>query len=292
MSLRFKGMRFGKLLVLNVCGHDKYKNILWECICDCGRTCISRATDLRKGKKSCSSSCGHILDILGKRFGSLVATKVVSRNAKEGVLWECICDCGNTVVVSAGRLNSAKNPTVSCGCSRRTKNIIGRKFGMLTVTSTSFDGARTKAKCVCDCGGDIEVRASQLLCGLVASCGCLRRRKGNNNPKWRQDMSHDDRLKHRCRHYGWPELWDVRKKVYERDDYRCSCCGRRSSKGHPLTINAHHLESWCVNKDKRLDPDNMVSVCSPCHRLFHSLYGKKNTPIQFAKFQEFFVREN
>lgn len=292
MTLQIEGKRFGKLKVLRVSGYDRYKNVLWECVCDCGMTCISRATDLRKGKQSCSLGCGHTLNLSGKRFGSLVVRHVVSKNDGDGVLWECVCDCGNIVVVPVGRLNRRIRPTRSCGCSKRTKDIVGRRFGKLTVVSAFFNGVRTRTKCVCECGKETEVRASQLVSNSVLSCGCLKRRRGKDNPLWMQNISQDERLTYRNRYYGWPELRDVKKRVHERDDYRCSCCGCKSSKGHPLVINAHHLDSWCVSKGKRLDVNNMVTVCSPCHRLFHSLYGNRNNSEQFLGFTRFFLRVN
>ena len=52
--------------------------------------------------------------IAGKRFGHLVAAEPVGKNAKDGVLWRCRCDCGNERVVGAGQLNSGRYS--HCGC--------------------------------------------------------------------------------------------------------------------------------------------------------------------------------
>lgn len=49
------GMRFGKLTVLRSVGRDKNRNIIWECICDCGNKTIVTATHLRNNK---TKSCG------------------------------------------------------------------------------------------------------------------------------------------------------------------------------------------------------------------------------------------
>jgi len=51
-------------------------------------------------------------DLLGRRFGSLFVNSFSHSN--NGAFWNCSCDCGNKVVVRAGRLNSGG--TVSCGC--------------------------------------------------------------------------------------------------------------------------------------------------------------------------------
>ena len=63
-------------------------------------------------------------DLTGRRFGRLV---VVSRNydkqeevfAEKKVhkaFWNCICDCGNEVIVNSSNLCNRTNPTMSCGC--------------------------------------------------------------------------------------------------------------------------------------------------------------------------------
>lgn len=49
------GARFGALLAIRPSGHDKHRNITWECRCDCGNTTIVPAYSLRNGH---SRSCG------------------------------------------------------------------------------------------------------------------------------------------------------------------------------------------------------------------------------------------
>lgn len=48
------GQRFGKLIVL-FRAPDKNKQVMWDCVCDCGNTSIVRGTHLRKGL---TVSCG------------------------------------------------------------------------------------------------------------------------------------------------------------------------------------------------------------------------------------------
>jgi hypothetical protein len=294
MTLHIEEKRFGNLVAKRTVGTDTNKNIVWECVCDCGNLKYATAAALKSGKMlSCSKACGHTMNLSGLRFGKLVAKKMVGKNEGDGVLWECACDCGSVVIVPSGRLTRTTNPTKSCGCSRwkSCDGLIGRRFNKLTIVDVYWKGeTRSMARCLCDCGTETVVRISQLIYGAVFSCGCLKRRRGKDNPLWRQDLPQEERLLYKSRHYGWPELCRVRDEVFERDQYRCSCCGCRSSKGHPLTINAHHLENWCGNIEKRLDVDNVVTVCSPCHRFFHSLYGKKNNSAdQFSKFRSFFI---
>lgn len=55
----------------------------------------------------------RVLDITGNRYGKLlVVSRVKSRNGRG--TWSCLCDCGNTVVVTQNLL--ATGSTKSCGC--------------------------------------------------------------------------------------------------------------------------------------------------------------------------------
>ena len=56
------------------------------------------------------------LNITGKRFGKLVAIKMIGKNKNGGYLWQCKCDCGNEITASVGNLNNGH--TKSCGCLR------------------------------------------------------------------------------------------------------------------------------------------------------------------------------
>ena len=55
-------------------------------------------------------------DLSGMRFGRWTAVKPVSR-LKRGVLWECLCECGNQKMVSSESLKRGESK--SCGCFRR-----------------------------------------------------------------------------------------------------------------------------------------------------------------------------
>lgn len=55
-KLNFVGHTVGKLTVLKEHHlRDKQKNVLWECICSCGKSVLVTSTDLRRGKQQ---SCG------------------------------------------------------------------------------------------------------------------------------------------------------------------------------------------------------------------------------------------
>ena len=66
-----------------------------------------------------------LVDLTGKRFERLTAVRV---SGHKPVKWECVCDCGNVVNVSAGNLTKKTNPTRSCGClwASDIKNEVGK----------------------------------------------------------------------------------------------------------------------------------------------------------------------
>jgi hypothetical protein len=54
-------------------------------------------------------------EMLGKKFGRLTIQSYKSKGI-HGVNWECLCECGNKVIVSIADLRSGH--TRSCGCLR------------------------------------------------------------------------------------------------------------------------------------------------------------------------------
>ena len=58
-----------------------------------------------------------------------------------------------------------------------TENIIGQRYGKLTVTSRAPNkGNSVMWNCVCDCGNSCVVNGSNMRRGLQKSCGCQRRK--------------------------------------------------------------------------------------------------------------------
>ncbi len=61
-----------------------------------------------------------VTDLTGQKFARLTAIRRTGRDKHRVSLWECRCECGNTVVV---RLNSLTDGnTKSCGCFMRDNN--------------------------------------------------------------------------------------------------------------------------------------------------------------------------
>lgn len=103
--------------------------------------------------------------------------------------------------------------------------------------------------------------------------------KGEKNPRWKGGV------KYHRQERSTPEYIEWRKHVYDRDKYTCKCCGARNGNGHSVNLNAHHIRNWKGNPELRYDVENGITLCVPCHILFHSIYGKKyNDEVQLENF--------
>lgn len=123
------GQRFGKLTVLEY-DRNTYK---WLCRCDCGNLCAKSAGQLNAGlAKSCG--CGwHPASVrTGMRFGRLVAVSPTDQRSAKAVVWECRCDCGQTVFLRSTML--ASGHTTSCGCVKQEQDKLKDFKNILTYT--------------------------------------------------------------------------------------------------------------------------------------------------------------
>ncbi len=60
-------------------------------------------------------------------------------------------------------------------------DLVGKRFGMLTVKERISCYGNSKWLCECDCGNLYEAYATNLKSGKIYSCGCVKRR--GKNPK-------------------------------------------------------------------------------------------------------------
>ncbi len=129
------GEVYGELTALRPTSDKLGSNIVWECLCSCGKVVRVSTSNLRSGR---TKSCGHLrsqnarerlcvnlkqaVDITGKRFGRLVAERRIGSRIDNGkktrpALWLCRCDCGGLRICAASALNTGH--IKSCGCTRK-----------------------------------------------------------------------------------------------------------------------------------------------------------------------------
>lgn len=227
---------------------------------------------------------GKIIDLTGRVFGRLEVISFVGKDKFHKARWSCICECGTKKIVAAQSL--MRGYTKSCGCyrseinkseKRRKQNseinikmgvFVGENnpgYGMVGSKNVS-NRPEIRKKIAASKIGDnnpakrpeVREKLSKSKIGVFA---------GENHPNWKGGISSEnDRLRSsiECR------VW--RQKVFKRDRYICQKCVKNKSKH----LNAHHIESFNVNKDLISNIDNGITLCKYCHIEFHSEYGYGN----------------
>ena len=131
------------------------------------------------------------IDLTNKTFGRLTVIKqaenIQTPNGRSHVAWECLCDCGNTIIVRTDNLRNGH--TQSCGCKRleatikmgksRLSDLVGKTFGRLYVKGDSGKRETNGGvlwECECSCGNTAYVSTSNLTRQNEAtiSCGCAK----------------------------------------------------------------------------------------------------------------------
>ena len=173
---------------------------MWHCICECGKECDVRASDIKSGN---TTSCGcqssrkrsvGLEDLTGKQFGDFVVVKrapnKMTPSGQPTRVWRCRCiNCGLERDIRASQL---KKFSGKCSCnkteeSKRKKkeyidigrDLSGYIFGELMVER--YDVTINKRRywlCNCKCGKtNISVEEYRLLSGKKKSCGCQEKKK-------------------------------------------------------------------------------------------------------------------
>lgn len=174
------GLKFGSLTVVRFSHKNDYNALCWLCKCDCNTEKIIVGSSLVGGStKTCGCKINNrtaLKDISGQKFGRLTVVSFYEIKQNDGhAYWNCKCDCGKEVIVSGRSLRDGG--TQSCGCLRNgqnVKNILGKRFGRLTVVSF-FKIIKNQAywTCLCDCGKTKNIKSANLSIGSTSSCGCL-----------------------------------------------------------------------------------------------------------------------
>lgn len=119
------GNVYGRLTVIKR-GKNIGKATAWLCKCSCGNPdlVLIRGDHLKSGV---TQSCGCLhkesfsniaknnkVDLLNKRFGYLTVIEETPLRYHNSIVWKCLCDCGNEVLVPNNHLQDGNRR--SCGC--------------------------------------------------------------------------------------------------------------------------------------------------------------------------------
>lgn len=111
---------------------------------------------------------------IGKKFGKLSIVSF-SRETKNGLIYNCLCDCGRKTTIECNLKKLEKGKVKDCGCSKRNIDLTGKTFGKLKVLSRNYEKQNDRNvvwDCICECGNSRVVMTHQLTSGKVTHCGC------------------------------------------------------------------------------------------------------------------------
>lgn len=190
-----------------------------------------------------------------------------------------VCACGSTAQITlekfmAGqRCQQCKKEKMKQVASRQRHSyeyvVQVFKDGGCELLSTTYNNGKEKLHYRCNCGEEAQISFSKFKAGQRCS-SCKPKRlgdvqRGKLSQNYNPNRSDEQRIKDR----KYPEYIQWRRDVYERDDYTCQRCEERG-----LKINAHHIESYAKNPDKRTEITNGVTLCYDCHQEYHKAFGR------------------
>ncbi len=260
------GMKFGKLLVVSKAESTKDNNSQWNCVCDCGNTCVVRGRSLRTGKRmDCGCETVRFYDLTGERFGRLIVECKEPHSGDGKTRWRCRCDCGSTIVAESRSLRDGRK--TDCGCVNPNKrggaeliDLTGQVFYALTVLEKAPPqrDRRTRWLCKCDCGNIYVTTSQALRKGLAKSCGCGRMKNiaGQRFGMLTAIERSDQYIKRKdgTKRYKWKCVCDCGEIVYRlpeklREDSGFACDNCNSQKAvNAMLENAGFVEGTQISK--------------------------------------------
>lgn len=181
-------------------------------------------------------------NITGMKFGKLTVLErdyeYEQTHGTNSSYWKCQCDCGKIKTIR--RASLINGDTQSCGCMR-AKDLIGQKFGRLTVIKrVPNKNKKVCWKCRCDCGNVVIVDAGSLLSGNTKSCGCLRQQTTHN-------INYEDLTGQRFGHLV--VIHQVNDKLYSNKHilWKCQCdCGNIIEVDSSRLKTGHTQSCGCI----------------------------------------------
>ncbi len=177
-----------------------------------------------------------------------------------------------------------------CARSRIFIEMVGMKINRITILGMAEpklrnDGTTAKRfNCLCECGKEFVAYASAVKSGHTKSCGCYlidvksAAWSGSNNPAFANLTKEEKEDPIRVRQSVEYQKW--REEVISRDFGECQKCGT------DMYIEVHHIQSFKHNPELALDPNNGITLCSSCHKDYHSFNGGTRKEATRESFEE------
>lgn len=99
---------------------------------------------------------------------------------------------------------------------------------------------------------------------------CFEHQNENQKQRRESDKYYDDHLRNqKTKQFYKSRAWQAaRRKALTRDNYLCQDCLSENRITRADTV--HHLVEISVDWSKRLDINNLVSLCASCHNMRHA----------------------
>lgn len=275
------GHRYGHLTVIERASSDGH-SLYWTCQCDCGKVCKARSERLRDGTTtSCGCTYGWVSargNLVGERFGKLLVVAETDKRRKKCVVWECLCDCGNTVLLGTYQLTQDQRS--SCGCDKLPvrrgvppRDLIGQRFGRLIVLSRVSSYGRAAWNCVCDCGKEKQVDEQNLLQGTTKSCGCYARELKTTHglsktPEYRCYLAHQRRERERLLDVEWTFSMHIALTDFFTSCVVCGTTLQENYEKYKKSLSKDHV--YPLSAGYGLYPGNAVRLCTHCNSVKHN----------------------
>lgn len=85
-------------------------------------------------------------------------------------------------------------------------------------------------------------------------------KRGESSPNWKGGKS-----PRRVIFYGSLEWSEKRFEIMKIDGFKCSSCGY-APKNNRNSLNVHHIIPLSVDWEKRLENENLITLCVKCHK--------------------------
>lgn len=145
----------------------------------------------------------------------------------------------------------------------------------------------------CFCGTEFINNASRIKTGIVKSCGCSHiehckrlgnSQRGENNPAWIKDRTKTSLFIRKSGNWKRNNKgsWQyISRKVKEKQNFTCQLTNERCNS---YELASHHIESVVLRPDLAYEINNIIVIKKEIHILFHKLYGKKTSSVEWNKF--------
>jgi len=239
--------------------------------CECGEKSKIRFNDFQQGQRCmhCSGNKKHTYKEVYNYFKKQKCELLETEYKNNIIPMKYRCSCGNISKIIFKNFKKGQRCRKCSGSEKHTYKYIYNYFkeNGCILLEKEYKNAKILMTYVCSCKNISKISFNSFQQGRrCKKCG-VKKRYGEKNGNFNHSLTDEERKLKRF----YPEYREWRKNVYTKDNYVCQKCFQRGGK-----INAHHIENYSSNKKLRLKISNGITLCSCCHKEYHSEYGKKN----------------